>query len=145
MQGRTPSSQLHKSVRRHKICPGRRDLAQLAGIVLEIHVALAENTAVFYQIKLLASQGMKRMSNLHSPAVLVCLRCNQRGIETHIRRRDLRRVSPGRAAPTSQCPCYNLGRSMASNLSGGRNRPRRKVGGTKDAIASSFSVGSALR
>ena len=40
---------------------------------------------------------------------------------------------------------YCLGRSMASNLSGGRKRPRRKVGGTKDAMASSFSVGSALR
>ena len=40
---------------------------------------------------------------------------------------------------------YYFGRSMASNLSGGRKRPRRKVGGTEDAIVSSFSVGSALR
>jgi hypothetical protein len=40
---------------------------------------------------------------------------------------------------------YCLGRSMASNLSGGRKWPRRTVGGTNDAIASSFSVGSALR
>jgi hypothetical protein len=39
---------------------------------------------------------------------------------------------------------YFLGRSMASNLSGGRKRPRRKVGGTKEAMASSFSAGSAL-
>jgi hypothetical protein len=46
---------------------------------------------------------------------------------------------------TAHNGCYYLGRSMASNLSGGRNRPRRKVGGIKDAIASSFSVGSALR
>jgi hypothetical protein len=40
---------------------------------------------------------------------------------------------------------YRLGRSMASNLSGGRNRPRRKVGEDSAAIASSFSVGSARR
>jgi hypothetical protein len=40
---------------------------------------------------------------------------------------------------------YCLGRSIASNLSGGRKRPRRSVGGTKGAMASSFSVGSALR
>jgi hypothetical protein len=40
---------------------------------------------------------------------------------------------------------YGLARSRVSNLSGGRKRPRRKVGGTKDAMASSFSVGSALR
>jgi hypothetical protein len=40
---------------------------------------------------------------------------------------------------------YGLGRGIASNLSGGRKRPRRKVGGTKEAMASSFSVESALR
>jgi hypothetical protein len=62
----------------------------------------------------------------------------------------------GRAVPTRQIGlvrgpgrrinrCYGLGRSMASNLSGGRKRPRRKFGGTNDAMASSFSVGSALR
>jgi hypothetical protein len=40
---------------------------------------------------------------------------------------------------------YCFGRSMASSLSGGRKRPRRKAGGTKDAMASNFSVGSALK
>jgi hypothetical protein len=35
--------------------------------------------------------------------------------------------------------------ALRATLSGGRKRPRRKVGGTKEAMASSFSVGSALR
>jgi hypothetical protein len=37
------------------------------------------------------------------------------------------------------------GRSDASSLSGARKRPRRRVGGRTDSMASSFAVGSALR
>ena len=40
---------------------------------------------------------------------------------------------------------YCLERSIASNLSGGRNWPRRTLGGTNDAIVSNFSEGSARR
>jgi hypothetical protein len=56
-----------------------------------------------------------------------------------------RRSSPLWWLWTAHNVVYCLERSIASSLSGGRNWPRRTMGGTNDAIVSNFSAGSARK
>ena len=63
MQRRTPSCHFHQDVLFHKIGPDPRDLAQMAAFIMKVQIALGKNTAVLNEVKLLATQWMKRMGN----------------------------------------------------------------------------------
>src|SRR5262249_25247000 len=56
-----------------------------------------------------------------------------------------RRIKPVWLPWTAHNVVYCLDRSIASSLSGGRNWPRRTLGGTNDATVSNFSAGSARK
>jgi len=63
MQRRTPSCHFHQDVLFHKIGPDPWDLAQVVAFIMKVQIALGKNTAVLNEVKLLATQRMKRMGN----------------------------------------------------------------------------------
>jgi len=63
VQARTSRCHFHQHVRFHKIGPNRWDHAQVAAFIMEVQIALGKNTPVLHQVKLLATERMKRMGN----------------------------------------------------------------------------------
>ncbi len=98
MQGRTTSRQLHEDVRLQKIRPNRRNLSQQAALVVEIQIALSENTSVLDKFELVVFQRMEWMRDAEPSKIFTATGCNREGIETGSRKTDRRSVSPGIAA-----------------------------------------------
>jgi hypothetical protein len=63
VQGRTSPCHFHQYVRFHKIGPDRWDHAQVAAFIMEVQIALGKNTPVLDEVKLLATQRVKRMGD----------------------------------------------------------------------------------
>ena len=63
VQGRTSPCHFDQCVRFHKIGPDPWDLAQVVAFIMKVQIALGKNTAVLNEVKLLATQRMKRMGN----------------------------------------------------------------------------------
>ena len=89
VQRRAARRHLHECVSLHEISPNCGNLAQMATIIVKVHVALGENTPVLYEIKLLAIQRVKGMRDPNSAAFFSRDGCNREVIE----RRD-RRAAP---------------------------------------------------